>query len=47
MLITLWLLGYIELYFGDESGFTMQPYRMLGKKKGKLTVYLLEIRKND
>ena len=26
MLITLWLLGYIELYFGDESGFTMQPY---------------------
>lgn len=26
MLITLWLLDYIELYFGDESGFTMQPY---------------------
>jgi len=21
-----WLLGYIELYFADESGFTMQPY---------------------
>ena len=26
LLLTLWLLGYIELYFGDESGFTMQPY---------------------
>lgn len=26
MLVTLWLLEYIELYFGDESGFTMQPY---------------------
>lgn len=26
MLITLWLLEHIELYFGDESGFTMQPY---------------------
>lgn len=26
MLLTLWLLGYIELYFADESGFTMQPY---------------------
>lgn len=26
MLITLWLLEYIELYFGDESGFSMQPY---------------------
>ena len=25
-MLTLWLLGYIDLYFGDESGFTMQPY---------------------
>ena len=26
LLLTLWILGYIELYFGDESGFTMYPY---------------------
>jgi len=26
MLLTLWLLGYIELRFCDESGFTLQPY---------------------
>lgn len=26
LLLTLWLLGYIDLYFADESGFTMQPY---------------------
>jgi hypothetical protein len=25
-LLTLWVLGYIDLYFADESGFTMQPY---------------------
>ena len=25
-MLTLWLLGYIDLYFADESGFTMQPY---------------------
>ncbi len=26
MLLTLWVSGLIDLYFGDESGFTMQPY---------------------
>lgn len=25
-MITLWSLGYIDLYFADESGFTLQPY---------------------
>lgn len=35
MLLTLCLLGYIDLYFGDESGFTMQPYVPYGwQKKG-------------
>lgn len=33
MLITLWLLGYIDLYFGDESGFTIQPYVPYGWQK--------------
>jgi DDE superfamily endonuclease len=37
-LLTLWLLGYIELYFADESGFTMQPYIPYGwQKKGETT----------
>lgn len=37
MLITLWLLEYIELYFGDESGFTMQPYVPYAwQKKGQI-----------
>ena len=36
MLITLWLLGYIELYFADESGFTLQPYLPYAwQKKGQ------------
>ena len=25
-MLTLWLLGCIDIYFGDEAGFTMQPY---------------------
>ncbi len=25
-MLTLWLLGYIELYFADEAGFTQQSY---------------------
>jgi transposase len=26
LLLTLWLVGSIDLYFADETGFTMQPY---------------------
>jgi hypothetical protein len=26
LLLTLWVCGYIDLYFCDESGFTLQPY---------------------
>ncbi len=32
----MWACGLIELYFGDESGFTMQPYIPYGwQKKGQ------------
>lgn len=37
MLLTLWLLGYIELRFGDESGFTLQPYVPYAWQKKKQT----------
>ena len=37
MLLPLWLLGYIELYFGDESGFTLQPYMPYAWQKKKQT----------
>lgn len=36
-MLTLWLLGYIELYFADESGFTMQPYVPYAWQKKGLT----------
>lgn len=37
MLITLWILGYIDLYFADESGFTLQPYLPYAWQKKKQT----------
>jgi transposase len=37
LLLTLWLLGYIDLYFADETGFTMQPYVPYAWQKKKET----------
>lgn len=33
ILLTLWVCGLIELYFGDETGFTQQPYIPYGWQK--------------
>lgn len=40
LLITLWLLGYIDLYFADETGFTLQPYVPYAWQKKKETYRL-------
>jgi len=37
MLLTLWLLGYIDLHFADEAGFTLQPYVPYAWQKKKQT----------
>lgn len=35
LLLTLWVVGVIELYFADETGLTLQPYVPYGwQKKG-------------
>ena len=47
LLLTLWLLGYIELYFGDESGFTMQPYVPYAWQKKGLTQRRFARRQNN
>jgi len=36
-LLTLWLLGHIDLYFADEAGFTLQPYVPYAWQKKKQT----------
>lgn len=36
-MITLWFLDYIDLYFADETGFTMQPYVPYAWQKKKET----------
>lgn len=36
-MITLWFLGCIDLYFADETGFTLQPYVPYAWQKKKQT----------
>jgi hypothetical protein len=39
-LLTLWVCGYIDLYFCDESGFTLQPYIPYAWQKKGQTIRL-------
>ena len=48
MFITLYILGHIDLYFSDETGFTMQLYApIVGKKRDRYVAFLPVIRKID
>lgn len=39
-MLTLWVCGYIDLYFCDESGFTLQPYIPYAWQKKGQTIRL-------
>jgi len=41
MLLTLWFLGYIDLYFADEVGFNLNPYVPYAWQKEKQTQRIL------
>ncbi len=41
MLLTLWFLGYIDLYFADEVGFNLNPYLPYAWQKKKQTQRIL------
>ena len=41
MLLTLWFLGYVDLYFADEAGFNLNPYVPYAWQKAKQTQRIL------